>query len=67
MGHLSHQRVSSEQGVYQYSSWQTIDIGIDQAGRLHFGSELRGTETLNVWSRCLIRLHRHSRRQLIIT
>jgi hypothetical protein len=31
--------------------WQTMDIGIDDAGRLRFGTDLRGTETLNViWS-----------------
>src|SRR5687768_8097386 len=28
--------------------WQTIDIGIDEAGKLRFGRDLRGTETLNV-------------------
>src|SRR5688572_8490713 len=31
--------------------WQTIDIGIDDTGKLRFGSELRGTETLNVSGR----------------
>ena len=31
--------------------WQTIDIGIDASGKLRFGSELRGTETLNVSGR----------------
>ncbi len=28
--------------------WRTMSIGIDAAGRLRFGSELRGVETLNV-------------------
>ncbi|HEX5883314.1 MAG TPA: amidohydrolase family protein [Pyrinomonadaceae bacterium] len=28
--------------------WQTMNIGIDAAGTLRFGSELRGVETLNV-------------------
>lgn len=28
--------------------WQTMNIGIDAAGKLRFGSELRGVETLNV-------------------
>src|ERR1044072_8520817 len=28
--------------------WQRIDIGIDDAGNLRFGNDLRGTETLNV-------------------
>src|SRR5687768_9428911 len=31
--------------------WQTMDIGIDDAGKLRFGRELRGTETLNVSGR----------------
>jgi N-acyl-D-aspartate/D-glutamate deacylase len=31
--------------------WQNIDIGIDAAGKLRFGSDLRGTETLNVSGR----------------
>src|SRR5215207_1777256 len=31
--------------------WQTIDIGIDAAGKLRFGSEMRGVETLNVSGR----------------
>ena len=31
--------------------WQTIDVGIDEAGELHFGSELLGVQTLNVSGR----------------
>lgn len=31
--------------------WQTIDVGIDESGRLRFGTDLRGTETLNVSGR----------------
>ena len=31
--------------------WQVIDIGIDDAGKLHFGSDLLGAETLNVSGR----------------
>ncbi len=31
--------------------WQTMDVGIDDAGRLRFGTDLRGTETLNVSGR----------------
>jgi len=31
--------------------WQNIDIGIDAAGKLRFGSDLRGNETLNVSGR----------------
>lgn len=31
--------------------WQAMDIGIDDAGRLRFGTALRGTETLNVSGR----------------
>lgn len=31
--------------------WQVMDIGIDEAGKLHFGIDLRGTETLNVSGR----------------
>jgi N-acyl-D-aspartate/D-glutamate deacylase len=31
--------------------WQTIDVGIDDVGRLRFGTNLRGTETLNVSGR----------------
>lgn len=31
--------------------WQTMDIGIDEAGKLHLGLNLRGTETLNVTGR----------------
>ena len=30
---------------------QTMDVGIDEAGKLHFGINLRGTETLNVSGR----------------
>jgi N-acyl-D-aspartate/D-glutamate deacylase len=29
-------------------SWQIIDVGIDDGGRLRFGSDLRGVETLDV-------------------
>lgn len=36
---------------FYYGSWQTMDIGIDEAGRLRFGSELRGAETLDVRGR----------------
>lgn len=36
---------------FYYGSWQTMDIGIDEAGRLRFGSELRGAETLDVSGR----------------
>ena len=32
-------------------SWQTMDIGIDESGRLRLGTDLRGTETLNVSGR----------------
>lgn len=31
--------------------WQQIDIGIDNEGKLHFGPELRGTETIDVSGR----------------
>src|SRR5262249_1069741 len=31
--------------------WQTIDSGIDEAGKLRFGSDLRGVEMLNVSGR----------------
>src|SRR5918992_1656452 len=31
--------------------WQTMDIGIDALGKLRFGTELRGVETLNVSGR----------------
>ena len=33
--------------------WRTVDIGIDDAGKLRFGLELRGTETLNVTGRVI--------------
>ena len=35
------------------SQWRTVDIGIDDAGKLRFGLELRGTETLNVTGRVI--------------
>lgn len=31
--------------------WQTMDVGIDEAGRLRFGTDLRGAETMNVSGR----------------
>jgi N-acyl-D-aspartate/D-glutamate deacylase len=31
--------------------WQRMDVGIDDAGKLRFGSDLRGIETLNVSGR----------------
>jgi len=31
--------------------WQTIDVAVDESGRLRFGTDLRGTETLNVSGR----------------
>lgn len=31
--------------------WQTMDVGIDEAGKLRFGAELRGIETINVTGR----------------
>src|SRR5829696_6411984 len=31
--------------------WKTMDIGIDALGKLRFGSEMRGVETLNVSGR----------------
>jgi N-acyl-D-aspartate/D-glutamate deacylase len=34
--------------AYYQNKWQTIDIGIDANGRLKFGNDLRGTETLNI-------------------
>ena len=33
--------------------WRTVDIGIDDAGKLRFGIDLRGTETLNVTGRVI--------------
>jgi len=33
--------------------WRTVDVGIDEAGRLRFGIDLRGTETLNVTGRVI--------------
>ena len=33
--------------------WRTIDVGIDEAGKLRFGLDLRGTETLNVTGRVI--------------
>lgn len=33
--------------------WRTVDIGIDDAGKLRLGIELRGTETLNVTGRVI--------------
>ncbi len=35
------------------NQWRTIDIGIDDAGKLRFGIDLRGTETLNVTGRVI--------------
>lgn len=28
--------------------WRTVDVGIDEAGKLRFGIDLRGTQTMNV-------------------
>lgn len=33
--------------------WRTVDIGIDEAGKLRLGIDLRGTETLNVTGRVI--------------
>src|SRR6185436_7903127 len=33
--------------------WRTVDIGIDDAGKLRFGLDLRGTETMNVSGRVI--------------
>ena len=33
--------------------WRTVDVGIDEAGKLRFGIDLRGTETLNVTGRVI--------------
>ena len=33
--------------------WRTVDVGIDDAGKLRFGLELRGTEMLNVPGRVI--------------
>jgi len=33
--------------------WRTVDVGIDEAGKLRFGLDLRGTETLNVTGRVI--------------
>ncbi len=33
--------------------WRTIDVGIDEGGRLRLGLDLRGTETLNVSGRVI--------------
>ena len=33
--------------------WRIVDIGIDDAGKLRFGLDLRGTETLNVTGRII--------------
>ena len=33
--------------------WRTVDIGIDDAGKLRLGIDLRGTETLNVTGRVI--------------
>ena len=37
--------------------WQIMDIGIDAAGKLRFGIELRGAETLNVMVESARRMH----------
>ncbi|HEX5874628.1 MAG TPA: amidohydrolase family protein [Pyrinomonadaceae bacterium] len=37
--------------VFMNGRWQTTDVGIDDAGRLRFAGDLRGTETLNVSGR----------------
>src|SRR5215208_5524381 len=34
-----------------HGRWRTMDIGIDDAGKLRFGMDLRGTETMNVSGR----------------
>lgn len=33
--------------------WRTVDVGIDEAGKLRFGIDLRGTETLNITGRVI--------------
>jgi N-acyl-D-aspartate/D-glutamate deacylase len=37
--------------VFYDNRWQNIDVGIDKDGKLHFGSNLRGDETINVSGR----------------
>lgn len=34
--------------VFYKNKWQTMDVGIDSSGRLRFGPNLRGTETIDV-------------------
>jgi N-acyl-D-aspartate/D-glutamate deacylase len=34
--------------AFYQNKWQTLDIGIDASGRLRFGNNLRGQQTLNV-------------------
>ena len=37
--------------AFLHGRWQTVDIGIDDAGKLRFGAAFRGNETLNVSGR----------------
>ncbi len=37
--------------VFFHGRWQTMDVGIDTAGKLRFGTALRGAETMNVSGR----------------
>lgn len=37
--------------VYFNDRWQTMDVGIDEVGKLRFGSDLRGLETIDVSGR----------------
>ena len=34
--------------VFFHGRWQTMDVGIDDAGKLRFGTAFRGVETINV-------------------
>lgn len=34
--------------AFYQNKWQTLDVGIDAAGKLRFGNDLQGIETLNI-------------------
>ena len=34
--------------AFYQNKWQTLDVGIDTAGKLHFGNDLQALETLNI-------------------
>src|SRR5262245_7298088 len=37
--------------VFSNNHWQTMDVGIDEAGKLRVGGDLRGIETIDITSR----------------